>query len=186
MNIKPGFESLFNEKDLTGWIGNTDLWKVEDGLLVGRATEDLDHNDFLRTEREYSDFIMYCEVRLHGFNSGIQFRSLVHEDGHMAGYQADIGTGCWGALYEELLRGHLVNFKPKLIGHILRAEDWNEYEICAVSDYIILILNGVVTAELNDPEGARSGLIGLQLHAGPPQEVAFRNLCIKELKNLDM
>ena len=45
----------------------------------------------------------------------------------------------------------------------------------------MLILNGVVTAELNDPEGARTGLIGLQIHEGPPQEVAFRNLCIKEL-----
>ena len=32
-----------------------------------------------------------------------------------------------------------------------------------------------------DPDGARSGFIGLQIHSGPPQEVAFRNLCIKEL-----
>jgi len=181
MSIKPGFTTVFNGRDLTGWTGDASLWKVEDGILVGRTTERLDHNDFLRLEKEYANFIMYCEVRLHGYNSGVQFRSIVKEGGHMAGYQADIGDGCWGALYEELLRGHLVHYKPQLIESILRPDDWNEYEICAVADHIILILNGVVTAELSDPEGARSGSIGLQLHSGPPQEAAFRNLCIKEL-----
>jgi hypothetical protein len=99
----------------------------------------------------------------------------------MAGYQADIGDGCWGALYEEMLRGHLVHYQPGLIESILHFEDWNQYQIVAVEDYILQILNGVVTAELNDPDGARSGFIGLQIHSGPPQEVAFRNLCIKEL-----
>ena len=181
MSIKPGFEPLFNGKDLKGWIGDTNLWKVEAEVLIGRTTEALGYNDFLHTEKQYANFIMYCETRLHGYNSGIQFRSIVREDGHMAGYQADIGTGCWGALYEEALRGHLVRYKPELIESILNADDWNEYQICAVEDYIILILNGVVTAELSDPEGARTGFIGLQIHSGPPQEVAFRNLCVKEL-----
>ncbi len=100
MDIKPGFTSIFNGKDLTGWVGDANLWKVEDGILVGRTTEALNYNDFLRTEKEYANFIMYSEVRLHGYNSGIQLRSIVREDGHMAGYQADIGDGCWGALYE--------------------------------------------------------------------------------------
>jgi hypothetical protein len=181
MSIKPGFTPIYNGKNLAGWVGDPNLWKVEDGILVGRTTEDLSYNDFLRTEKEYADFIMYCEVRLHGYNSGVQFRSFIREDGHMAGYQADIGNGCWGALYEECLRGHLVPYKPQLVESILRADDWNEYQICAVEDYTLLILNGVVTAELNDSEGARTGLIGLQIHSGPPQEVSFRNICIKEL-----
>jgi len=180
-SAKSGFSSMFNGKDLTGWVGDPNLWKVEDGVLVGRTTEDLNYNDFLRTEKEYANFILYGEACLRGYNSGIQFRSLVREDGHMAGYQADIGDGCWGALYEEMLRGHLVHYRPELIESILHFEDWNQYQIVAVEDYILQILNGVVTAELNDPDGARSGLIGLQIHSGPPQEVAFRNLCIKEL-----
>jgi hypothetical protein len=90
MSTKPGFTPLFNGKNLTGWVGDPNLWKVEDGILVGRTTEDLSYNDFLRTEKEYADFIMYCEVRLNGYNSGVQFRSLIREDGQMAGYQADI------------------------------------------------------------------------------------------------
>jgi hypothetical protein len=182
MEIKPGFTSLFNGEDLSGWKGDPEYWKVEDGIIVGRTTKQLDRNLFLWTENEYSNFILYSEVRLIGYNSGIQFRSVVDADGHMAGYQADIGDGCWGALYEECLRGHLVNYKPKLIEHILHVNEWNEYMIIAVDDYIIQILNGVVTAELYDPEGAKKGLFGLQIHGGPPQEVSFRNLCIKEMK----
>lgn len=181
MNIKPGFTSLFNGKDLTGWVGNPELWKVEDGVIVARSTGRLDHNEFLWYKEEFSNFIMYSEICLHGFNSGIQFRSIVNKDGSMSGYQADIGDGCWGSLYEERLRGVMVPYKPNLVEPILKKEDWNEYQIVAVSDYIILILNGVVTAEINDPDGAKSGLFGLQLHGGPPQEIRFRNLCIKTL-----
>ena len=181
MGMKPGFTSLFNGKDLTGWVGDAKYWKVEDGAIVGRSVEKLDRNLFLWTEKGYSNFIMYCETRLLGFNSGVQYRSVVDEEGRMAGYQADMGNGCWGSLYEERLRGVMVPYNPTLIESVLKKEDWNEYQIVAVADYTILILNGVVTAEINDPEGAKKGIFGLQLHGGPPQEVAFSNLCIKEL-----
>ena len=86
MEIKPGFTSLFNGKDLSGWKGDPEYWKVEDGIIVGRTTKQLDRNLFLWTENEYSNFILYSEVRLIGHNSGIQFRSVVDADGHMAGY----------------------------------------------------------------------------------------------------
>ncbi len=79
-----------------------------------------------------------------------------------------------------MLRGHLVHYQPEIVESILNEKDWNQYQILAVGDHILQILNGVVTAELDDPAGARSGLIGLQIHSGPPQEVAFRNLSIKE------
>ena len=113
MSIRPGFTSLFNGKDLTGWVGDPNIWKVEDGILVGRTTKPLGYNDFLRADKEYANFIMYCETRLRGYNSGIQIRSILCEDGvAMAGYQADIGDQVWGALCEELLREHLVRYKP--------------------------------------------------------------------------
>ena len=51
VSAKPGFTSLFNGKDLTGWVGDPDLWKVEDSILVGRTTKNLSYNDFLRTEK---------------------------------------------------------------------------------------------------------------------------------------
>lgn len=181
MSLEYGFTPLFNGRDLEGWVGDASLWKAENGILVGRTTSPLNYNDFLRTEKEYGNFILSCNVRLVGHNSGIQFRSEVRQDGHMAGYQADIGDGCWGALYEECLRGHLVNYQPQLVEAILLPNDWNHYQIIAVRDVTLLILNGVVTSEFHDSEGTKTGYIGLQIHSGPPQEVAFRELCIKAL-----
>jgi hypothetical protein len=180
MNIKSGFTSMFNGKDLSGWIGDAKYWKVEDECIVARSVDKLDRNLFLWTKKEYSNFVMSADIQLLGFNSGIQFRSIVDENGFMHGYQADIGNGCWGSLYEERMRGVVVPYKPQLIEPILKKEDWNEMQIFAVDDYIIQTLNGVVTVEFYDPPGAKKGLFGLQLHGGPPQEIFFRNLCIIE------
>ena len=66
---------------------------------------------------------MYSEVRIHGFNSGIQFRSVVDENGRMAGYQAVIGNRLWGSIYEELLGGVIVPYNQKLTESILLPED---------------------------------------------------------------
>lgn len=182
MGMKEGFTPIFNGKDLTGWVGDSEYWKVEDGAIVGKSVEKLDRNLFLWTEQSYTNFVMYCETRLLGFNSGIQYRSVVDENGAMAGHQADMGDSCWGSIYEERLRGVLVPYNAKLVEHILKKDDWNEFQIIAVDDYAVLLLNGVVTAEIVDPECAKEGIFGLQLHGGPPQEVAFRNMCIKEIK----
>ncbi|MBD3182784.1 DUF1080 domain-containing protein [Candidatus Poribacteria bacterium] len=181
MGVKPGFTSIFNGKDLTGWQGDPKYWKVEDGAIVGRSEEKLDRNLFVWTEKEYSDFVFCCETRLLGFNSGIQYRSVVDEEGRMAGHQADMGNNCWGSLYEERKRGVLVPYNKELVEKILKKDDWNEFQIIAVDDYYALILNGVMTAEIIDPEGWKKGIFGLQLHGGPPQELAFRNIGVKEL-----
>jgi hypothetical protein len=44
-----GFKPLFNGKDLSGWDGNPELWKVENGEIVGTTTgpEQLKYNQFL-------------------------------------------------------------------------------------------------------------------------------------------
>jgi hypothetical protein len=180
MNIKPGFTTMFNGKDLSGWVGDTKYWKAEDECIVAQSVDKLERNLFLWTEKEYSNFVMSADIKLIGFNSGIQFRSFVDENSFMHGYQADIGDGCWGSLYEERIRGVVVSYKPQLVEPILKNEDWNEMQIFAVDDYIIQTLNGVITVEFYDPPGAKKGIFGLQLHGGPPQTISFRNLCIKE------
>ena len=44
-----GFKPLFNGKDLTGWDGNPELWRVEDGCITGTTTgpAQLAYNQFL-------------------------------------------------------------------------------------------------------------------------------------------
>src|SRR4029077_12427482 len=98
-----GFTPLVNGDDLAGWEGDTQLWSARDGMLVGRSPG-LDHNEFLATSRPYGDFILALNFRVgDGKGNGVfQFRSVAvappsHE---MSGYQADIGEGYWGCLYD--------------------------------------------------------------------------------------
>ncbi|WP_437185400.1 PVC-type heme-binding CxxCH protein [Planctomicrobium sp. SH668] len=178
--------NFFNGTDLTGWRTTREvdapLWTVENGEIVGKSGG-LKHNAFLVSEYSLSDFHFKCEVKLtpNEGNSGIQFRSQPLPDGEMRGYQADIGAGWWGKLYEESARGLLVNNDSD---SIVRYGEWNVYEIVTVGSRTQLYLNGQKTAEVNDPQAARKGVIGLQIHSGGPMEIRFRNLELKLLEAL--
>lgn len=166
--------SLFNGKDLTGWWGDMELWTVEDGEIVGR-TSGLDHNEFLKSDLAVEDFRLKLEVKLvdDRGNSGVQFRSEPLPDGEMRGYQADIGVGWWGKLYEESGRALLWDRSGE--SHVRRG-DWNTYEIEAVGPRIRTWIDGQPCVDLDDPQGARRGVLALQVHSGEATEVRFRNL----------
>ncbi|MEK7865993.1 MAG: PVC-type heme-binding CxxCH protein [Planctomycetota bacterium] len=164
---------LFNGKDLTGWSGAS-CWSVEGEEIVGRSTG-LAKNEFLVSCLEVRDFSLTLDVRLVGDqgNSGVQFRSRVLDDGDLAGCQADIGPGWWGKLYEEHGRGLLWDKSGE--EHVAR-DGWNTYEIVAEGGHVRTLINGKACVDLEDADGARAGVIALQLHSGDPTEVRFRNL----------
>ena len=166
--------AFFNGRDLTGWQGAPGLWSVEDGEIVGR-TGGLDHNEFLRNDLTLGDFRLTLQVKLvaDAGNSGVQFRSEPLPEGEMRGYQADIGPGWWGKLYEENGRGLLWDRSGEEYVH---EGEWNDYEIEAVGPKIITKINGQTCVDLDDPEGARRGIIALQLHSGGATEVRFKDL----------
>lgn len=189
-NAEEGFVSLFDGKTLTGWEGNKAYWSVQDGMIVGRHNG-IRHNEFLCTTKEFSDFELRLEFQLVGGtgNSGIQFRSRrVPNSTEVSGYQADIGEGYWGALYDESRRNRILAAPDPdtraLLEKALKKSGWNTYVIRAEGDHITLILAGVQTVDYveKDPNIARSGVIGLQIHGGPPMEIRFRNIRIRELK----
>ena len=91
-----GFKPLFNGKDLTGWDGNPELWKVENGEIVGNTTgpEQLAYNQFLIWRGgKVKNFELKAKIRQKGNNTGIQYRSKeLPENGKwsIGGYQCDI------------------------------------------------------------------------------------------------
>ena len=176
----PNFRRLFKH-GLEGWKGNASLWRVEDGDLIGESKEALAKNEFLYSEEQFGDFELRMKVRFEGHNSGVQIRSGVKPDGHVFGYQADIGDNVWGSLYDELGRGVLVPFDPGKIETALKPDDWNRYVIRCRGDRITLTLNDVVTADYVEasPAAPKQGVIAFQLHSGPPQKVVFRNVRIR-------
>jgi len=167
--------SFFNGKDLAGWDGDMSLWKVENGEIVGRTATGLKHNEFLKNPVMLEDFRLVLKVKLvpNKENSGVQFRSERFGEYEMKGCQADIGEGWWGKLYEENGRALLWD-KPG--DPYVNADDWNTYEIVAVGGKIRTAINGHLCVDINDPKVARRGITGLQMHAGGPLEVRFKDL----------
>jgi hypothetical protein len=171
-NAKP---VIFNGKDLTGWEGDPKIWTVKDGAIVGKH-EGLDHNDFLKSKLSAGDFRLTLTAKLvdNNRNSGIQFRSARFGEHEMKGYQADMGAGWWGKLYEESARGLLVKEGGE---KVVKVGDWNEYEIVAVGDHILMALNGQKVVDFKDPNGMKKGIFALQVHSDKePTEVHFKDL----------
>jgi hypothetical protein len=125
---EPGFVSLFNGKDLTGWEGNPTLWSVKDGAITGQTTTNnpIRANTFLiLTNGTPGDFELRCSFKLvpgdarRFANSGIQYRSRVVDPAHWVvhGYQADMEAGptFTGILYEEGMRGILAMCGQKVL-----------------------------------------------------------------------
>jgi putative heme-binding domain-containing protein len=165
---------FFNGRDLSGWEGNFDLWRVENGEIVGRSPG-MKKNEFLRAPLWLGNFRFTCQVKLtpNRENSGIQFRSQAEPGGGVKGFQADMGAGWWGKLYEEHGRGLL--WKESGEAHV-RTNDWNTYEILAVGSRVRTAINGRPCVDLDDAAGAREGILAFQLHSGGALEVRFKDL----------
>jgi len=145
-------------------------------------------------------------------NSGVQYRSKVVDEKAfvVGGYQADFecGKAYSGILYEERGRGILAQRgqkvvikegaapnKPKIevTGEVgksaeiqakIKPADWNEYRIVAQGGHLQHFINGVQTIDVVDETavGAKKGVLALQLHAGAPMKVEFKDLVLKETK----
>ncbi|MAT13746.1 MAG: hypothetical protein CMJ46_00565 [Planctomyces sp.] len=183
--IEEGFTPLFNGSDLTGWEGDTTLWKVEAGAIVGDSPG-IRKNNFLATTKRYGDFELRLQFRLRDGegNSGIQFRSeRIPDDHEMIGYQADIGEMYWGCLYDESRRRKILAQAPPELAQAIDRSDWIDYTIRAEGDRITLKMNDLTTVDYAEPDAdiARTGLIALQVHSGGPLKVEFRRIRIRLL-----
>jgi hypothetical protein len=168
-------KSFFNGKDLTGWEDrDMSLWHVENGEIVGK-TSGLKENHFLISKMIVGDFKLSVQIKLvhDKGNSGIQFRSAPLENGEMKGYQADVGPGWWGRLYEEQGRAILSEPATK---DAAKPGEWNTYVITAIGDHIETTINGKPCVNLNDPQGDKRGAVAFQLHAGEPTEVRIKDI----------
>lgn len=183
-----GFTPLFDGKTLKGWEGNEKMFRVEDGAIVaGTLKEKIPHNEFLCTEKQFGDFELRLKVKLvgEGANAGIQFRTKRIPNHHeVSGYQADMGQGWWGALYDESRRNKILAGPSKeTMEKAVKQGEWNDYVIRAEGNHIQLWLNGIKTVDYTEKdEGiAPTGVIAVQIHGGPPSEASYKDIRIKEL-----
>lgn len=175
--------TFFNGKDLSTFEGLNEYWSVQDGAIVGSAPKGLSFNTFLCSKQKYGDFELKFQVRLKGGNSGVQIRSKIHDMKKFAvtGPQCDMGAQYWGSLYGENFGGMMKAADPKTVKAVLKADDFNDYHIRAQGKHITIKLNGETTVDGEFEKAPADGIIALQLHAGGPMEVTFRNIQFKEL-----
>jgi hypothetical protein len=191
--LEDGFQWLFDGKSFDGWEGNLQWFRIEEGAIVAGSLKDkVPHNEFLCTKKNYADFELKLEVLLRGKgdNAGVQFRTVrIPNNTEVSGYQCDVGRAwnrnVWGCLYDESRRNKmLAEIADDKLKEWVKPNDWNELTIKAVGNKIQLSLNGheTVSFEEKDDKIANTGVIGLQIHSGPPTEALYRNIRIKSLE----
>jgi hypothetical protein len=211
-----GFQPMFDGKTLNNWEGREGFWRAEDGYIIGQTKEQFGGpNTFLVYKGDApSDFELRFDYRMHGGNSGVQYRSKMLDDNskklfRVGGYQADFDAENTfsGIVYDEAgvaggrgimaERGTRVTYEKngekkveklpmdnKALGATIKKEDWNSYVVIVNGPHLIHKINGNTTSEVIDhsDKALKSGIMALQLHAGPPMKVEFRNLRIKKLE----
>ena len=182
MIVEEGFTPIFDGRTLAGWEGSDEYFRVrEDFIVGGRQDAPTPRNEFLCRREEVGDFDLRLSFYVQeGVNSGVQFRSQRIPGSHETiGYQADLGEGYWGALYDESRRNRvLAGPEGSVIEEALDREGWNRYRILAEGPRIRLWINGRQTVDYveTDDSVARRGRICLQIHSGPPGEARFMDL----------
>ena len=207
--VEPGFRSLFNGKDLSGWKGNPKIWFVRDGAITGQTTEQnrISENNFLLwTGGDVTDFELRAKFRIENGNSGIYFHSKERTDMHheaLIGPQADFSAdGRWtGVVMEYTMRNILAERGQKvridktgrkeLVGSVgdptellkrLKPEQWNDYTVITNKGHTVLKINDVIMCEIedNDPKRVPTGKLALQVHQGPPMLVQFKDIRLRQ------
>ena len=204
------FKPIFNGKNLSGWDGDPRLWSVKHGVIRGESTLTslaLTNTFLIWRGGTLKDFELRIKFRIRNGNSGVQYRAKDLGKWVVSGYQAEIENkqGKVGFLYEERGRKYLANVgeivhftadeKRNVTGALgtkeeltakgyYKEKEWNEYLIVARGNQLEHHLNGFKTIELMDDDTAHralEGVLALQIHAGPPMLVEFKDILLKNL-----
>jgi hypothetical protein len=173
-------------------VGDTNkTWRISDGAFVGGSlTNKVPRNEFLRTDKQYTNFILRVKFKLTGtngfINGGVQIRSQPAKSptNEMVGYQCDLGAGYWGALYDESRRNKVLVMPAAAdVERALKPGEWNEYIIRARGKVIDAAINGVRMFSYTETDDTlpQFGYIGLQIHGGGEAEASYKDVIIQTL-----
>lgn len=192
-DLTEGFVSLYNGKDLDGWIprGGYQSFEAQGDKIVGKVIQG-SPSTYLCTKREdYGDFILAAELFwVENSNSGVMIRAR-HKPGDkyevVYGPQVEMEgfspRGWSGGIYGQSFgawRYPLWLDAHKEARQALNEGQWNRVTILCDGPTVKTWINGTPAAHWVNDEHL-TGLIGLQIHSGQKGEVHFRNIKIREL-----
>jgi hypothetical protein len=187
----PGWERLFNGRDLAGWTGAVDAYEVVDGTIVctpgGKGT--------LFTEKEYGDFAVRLEFKLPpGGNNGLAVRYDGKGQPHVDGIELQVLDSeheKYASLDPRQYHGSAYGLAPAARGFLRPAGEWNVQEVTVRGSRYRVELNGftILDVDLDTITESKDGALppgvkrtrGHFGFAGHGDPVAFRNVLIREL-----
>lgn len=165
-------EPIFNGTDLSGWqVPEGPFWRVENGALVGE-NDAAKKGSMLYTDRTYGDVVVEADCRFSGeIDSGIMLRKpeLQVQIGVSRSLKRDMTCSFYNGKYPE-------EAQAKRAGDLLKPDDWNRIRVEARGDTFTVWLNGEQVSQYTNAKYAEPAPIGLQIHAGLPMKVEFRNI----------
>ena len=199
--VEEGFTSLFNGKDLTGWVygkkGNGQNkdgagYQVENGVLFSTVKD----GGNLYTEKEYGDFVFRFEFKLtENANNGLGIRAPLEGDSAYVGMELQIlhdDGPAYKKLRPEQYHGSVYDCFPAKRGSQKPLGEWNTQEVTAKGRQITVKVNDQVIVDVNLDDlkdeakiKKHPGLKNTKGHIGflgHGARVEFRNMRIKELR----
>jgi len=185
--VQNNWITLFNGEDLSDWEGDPEVWRVQDGYISGGLIQ-TETTFMWYKPRTFADFVLELKVWLidnYG-NAGIQYRSEVidPETWMVKGYQADIGPGIWGNLYDEHRRDINLAMPSQDCTASLNQNDWNDYVIIADGFTLRHFLNGIECLDYTDRDTLNrsgEGIIAIQVHSPGDFEIRYKDIRIRPL-----
>jgi hypothetical protein len=190
----PGFKSIFNGKDFTGWDGPLDNYEIVDGAVRCKAHK----GGTIYTKEQYADYVVRFEFKLPpGGNNGLAIRYPGKGD---TAYDGMCELQILDEKYEEVTKSKL---DPRQVhgsaygmiaahrGYQRPAGEWNFQEVTIQGSRIKVELNGTVILDgdvsqakdfmANSPHPGKDRTVGHFGFAGHSDPVSFRNIRIKKL-----
>jgi hypothetical protein len=185
VNAETGWVSLFNGKDLSGWVkvGN-EKWDVEEGTIHGQGITK--EYGYLKTEKNYKDFELFLRFKCEADgNSGVFFHAEFKPGTATItqGLQFEIDRNPFhhtGGLYGDD-RQWIVWPAPEN-EFVIKPDDWNDYHMIVEANRYRARLNGVWVVDFTDPTPKSfDGAIALQLHSGGQGNMRFKDVYLRDL-----
>lgn len=189
-----GFTTLFNGKDLDGWIGAVDGYFVEDGAIVC----DPKKGGNLYYGKEFDNFVLRFEFKLEpGANNGLAVRAPAEGNAAYNGMELQI-LDTEADVYKNIApyqaHGSVYGVVPAKRGFLKPVGEWNVQEVVADGNQIKVTLNGEVIVDADIKEASKDGTLDHQKHPGllnksghigflgHGTKVEFRNIRIKPIE----
>lgn len=168
-----GFVPLFNGEDLSGWMGATDGYAVEDGVLYCKAGS----GGKLYTEDEYEDFVLRFDFKLTpGANNGIGLRAPTEGDPAFAAMEIQILDNTaekYSGLQPYQYHGSVYGIVPAKKGHLKPVGEWNSQEISCVGRHVKVVLNGETIVDADLDEASEGGTMDGREHPGLERSTGY-------------